>query len=81
MSYEICFFSNVSVLTRSGLSQTSPRVMNTYEVIEHYQSGTVTRNCPRLVEASPEAFVMISLLPVQSNTAIMQAGSALLISK
>jgi formate dehydrogenase major subunit len=62
-------------------SQKSPRVMNTYEVIEHYQSGTVTRNCPRLVEASPEAFVMISLLPVQSNTAIMQAGSALLISK
>ncbi len=41
-------------------SKRFPHVMTTYRVIEHYQSGAVTRNCPWLVEAAPEVFAMIS---------------------
>lgn len=37
-----------------------PYVLTTHRLIEHYQSGAVTRNCPWLVELMPEAFVTIS---------------------
>ncbi len=37
-----------------------PYVATTHRLIEHYQSGAVTRNCPWLVELMPEMFVTIS---------------------
>lgn len=37
-----------------------PYVGTTHRLVEHYQSGAVTRNCPRLVELQPEMFVTIS---------------------
>lgn len=46
------------------LAQTSspefPYVATTHRLIEHYQSGAVTRNCPQLAELMPEMFVEIS---------------------
>jgi formate dehydrogenase major subunit len=38
-----------------------PYVATTHRLVEHYQSGAVTRNCPVLVELMPEMFVEISL--------------------
>lgn len=37
-----------------------PYVGTTHRLIEHYQSGIVTRNCPMLAELMPEMFVTIS---------------------
>jgi formate dehydrogenase major subunit len=37
-----------------------PYVGTTHRLVEHYQSGAVTRNCPNLVEMQPEMFVTIS---------------------
>ena len=37
-----------------------PYVGTTHRLVEHYQSGAVTRNCPNLVEMMPEMFVTIS---------------------
>lgn len=37
-----------------------PYVATTHRLIEHYQSGALTRNCPYLVELMPEMFVEIS---------------------
>ncbi len=37
-----------------------PIIMTTYRVVEHYQSGIVTRNLPWLNEAMPELFIEIS---------------------
>jgi formate dehydrogenase major subunit len=37
-----------------------PHVGTTHRLVEHYQSGAVTRNCPNLAEMQPEMFVTIS---------------------
>ncbi|GAW91087.1 anaerobic dehydrogenases, typically selenocysteine-containing [Calderihabitans maritimus] len=37
-----------------------PYIATTHRLIEHYQSGAMTRNCPYLVELMPEMFVEIS---------------------
>lgn len=37
-----------------------PYVATTHRLVEHYQSGAVTRNCPNLVELQPEMFATIS---------------------
>lgn len=37
-----------------------PYIITTYRVVEHYQSGVVTRNLPWLNEAMPELFIEIS---------------------
>ncbi|ABO49649.1 formate dehydrogenase alpha subunit [Desulforamulus reducens MI-1] len=37
-----------------------PIIATTHRVVEHYQSGAVTRNCPTLAEASAHMFVNIS---------------------
>ncbi len=37
-----------------------PFIMTTYRIVEHYQSGIVTRNLPWLNEAMPELFIEIS---------------------
>lgn len=37
-----------------------PYIGTTHRVIEHYQSGALTRNCPLLVELMPEVFVSVS---------------------
>jgi len=37
-----------------------PYVITTYRIVEHYQSGIVTRNLPWLNEAMPELFIEIS---------------------
>jgi len=37
-----------------------PHIATTYRLVEHYQSGSVTRNQPWLVEMMPEMFVEIS---------------------
>lgn len=53
------FSGDFAMVAEMGSKQ-FPHVMTTYRVIEHYQSGAVTRNCPWLVEAAPEVFAMIS---------------------
>jgi len=37
-----------------------PIIGTTYRVVEHWQAGIMTRNCPWLAELMPEAFVEIS---------------------
>lgn len=37
-----------------------PYILTTHRLIEHYQSGAVTRNCPWLVELMPDMFVELS---------------------
>lgn len=37
-----------------------PIIATTHRVVEHYQSGAVTRNSPSLAEAMPEMFVSVS---------------------
>lgn len=37
-----------------------PYIITTYRVVEHYQSGIVTRNSPWLNEAMPELFIELS---------------------
>ena len=37
-----------------------PYIMTTYRIVEHYQSGIVTRNIPWLNELMPELFIEIS---------------------
>ncbi len=37
-----------------------PYIATTHRLVEHYQSGAVTRNCPVLAELMPEMFVTIS---------------------
>lgn len=37
-----------------------PIIATTHRVVEHYQSGAVTRNSPSLAEAMPEMFVSLS---------------------
>lgn len=37
-----------------------PYVCTTHRLVEHYQSGAVTRNCPLLVELMPEMFATVS---------------------
>jgi len=41
-------------------SQEFPYVATTHRLVEHYQSGAVTRNCPMLAELMPEMFATIS---------------------
>ena len=41
-------------------SKDFPHVGTTHRLVEHYQSGAVTRNCPNLAEMQPEMFVTIS---------------------
>ena len=38
-----------------------PYIGTTPRLVEHYQSGAVTRNCPTLAEIQPEMFAQISL--------------------
>ena len=37
-----------------------PYIATTHRVVEHYQSGAVTRNCPLLTELMPEMFATVS---------------------
>jgi len=37
-----------------------PYIATTHRLVEHYQSGAVTRNCPTLAEFMPEMFATIS---------------------
>jgi formate dehydrogenase major subunit len=41
--------------------QRYPHIATTYRLVEHYQSGSVTRNIPWLNEMMPEMFVEISV--------------------
>lgn len=41
-------------------SKEYPYIATTHRVVEHYQSGAVTRNCPLLTELMPEMFATIS---------------------
>ena len=43
-----------------GPSAEFPYIATTHRLVEHYQSGAVTRNCPVLAELMPEMFVTIS---------------------
>lgn len=48
------------VSTKVGKKEDFPYVLSTYRVVEHFCSGTITRNIPLLNETSPEPFVEIS---------------------
>lgn len=60
--------NNPMILRRKGAfdkvaataSPDFPYVLTTFRMIEHYQSGAVTRNCPWLVELNPEVFIAVS---------------------
>lgn len=41
-------------------SQEFPYIATTHRMVEHYQSGAVTRNCPMLAELMPEMFATVS---------------------
>lgn len=43
-----------------GSADKYPIIGTTYRVVEHWQAGIMTRNCPWLAELMPEAFVEIS---------------------
>ncbi len=53
------FYENHTVETDEELER-YPYVATTYRLVEHYQSGSVTRNQPWLNEMMPEMFVEIS---------------------
>lgn len=55
-----------------------PYVLTTFRLIEHYQSGAVTRNCPWLVELMPEVFVEIS--PQLAAKLRIEAGDTVVVS-
>ncbi|MCR3922383.1 MAG: formate dehydrogenase, partial [Firmicutes bacterium] len=50
------FYANHTVETDKE-RENYPYIMTTYRVVEHYQSGIMTRNMPWLNEAMPELFV------------------------
>ena len=45
---------------KRGDSSKFPYIATTYSVVEHWQTGGQTRNCPWLLEISPKPFVEIS---------------------
>jgi len=53
------FGGNFAKLAETG-SEKFPYVATTHRVVEHYQSGSITRNCPWLAEIAPEMYVSIS---------------------
>lgn len=53
------FGGSFTKLAETG-SDKYPYVATTHRMIEHYQSGAVTRNCPWLAEIAPHMFVSIS---------------------
>lgn len=53
------FGGSFAKLAETG-SDKYPYVATTHRMIEHYQSGAVTRNCPWLAEIAPHMFVNIS---------------------
>lgn len=55
-----------------------PYVGSTHRLVEHYQSGAVTRNCPNLVEMQPEMFVTIS--PGLANKIGVKPGDMVAVS-
>lgn len=55
-----------------------PYVATTHRLIEHYQSGAVTRNCPNLAELMPEMFVTIS--PKLAGKIGVEPGEFVLVS-
>lgn len=59
-------------------SKEFPYVATTHRLIEHYQSGAVTRNCPYLVELMPEMFATIS--PSLANKLGIKPGDEVIVS-
>lgn len=59
-------------------SPSYPYVLTTFRLIEHYQSGAVTRNCPWLVELMPEVFLEIS--PKLAAKLQVNTGDAVVVS-
>lgn len=55
-----------------------PYVGTTHRLVEHYQSGAVTRNCPNLAELMPEMFVTIS--PGLANKLGVKPGDMVAVS-
>jgi formate dehydrogenase major subunit len=55
-----------------------PYVLTTFRLVEHYQSGAVTRNSPWLVELMPEVFVEIS--PQLAARLGIKSGDAVVVS-
>lgn len=55
-----------------------PYIGTTPRLVEHYQSGAVTRNCPTLAELQPEMFAQISLN--LANKLGIKAGDWVLVS-
>ena len=53
------FYANHTVETDEERSR-YPYIITTYRIVEHYQSGIVTRNLPWLNELMPELFIEIS---------------------
>ncbi|NTU89841.1 MAG: molybdopterin-dependent oxidoreductase, partial [Actinobacteria bacterium] len=45
---------------KRGDREQYPIAVTTYSVVEHWQTGTQTRNCPALVEAQPAQFIELS---------------------
>ncbi|HAG11611.1 MAG TPA: formate dehydrogenase-N subunit alpha [Desulfotomaculum sp.] len=68
---------NFSKLAETG-SKEFPYIATTHRLIEHYQSGAVTRNCPWLVELMPEMFATIS--PGLAKKLGIKAGDDVLVS-
>jgi formate dehydrogenase major subunit len=68
---------NFSKLAETG-SKEFPYVCTTHRVIEHYQSGAITRNSPWLVELMPEMFATIS--PQLAKKLGIKAGDDVLVS-
>ncbi|KUK40792.1 MAG: Formate dehydrogenase, alpha subunit [Clostridia bacterium 62_21] len=55
-----------------------PYIMTTHRLLEHYHTGSLTRNSPRLVELMPEAFVTIS--PSLAAKLGIKAGDEVIVS-
>lgn len=55
-----------------------PYIATTHRLVEHYQSGAVTRNCPMLAELMPEMFATIS--PNLANKLGVKPGDLVAIS-
>ncbi|WP_153189557.1 molybdopterin dinucleotide binding domain-containing protein [Pelotomaculum sp. FP] len=64
--------------TRAGGFAGLPVCRDSHRLVEHYQSGAVTRNCPKLVELQPEMFATISL--GLANKLIVKPGDMLVIN-
>lgn len=54
------FLKGASADSQRGTPDKYPIIATTYRMVEHWQSGSMTRNLPWLVELMPEMFIEIS---------------------